>query len=171
MFVMAQIFGIIANILFAISPQQKSKKKVILFQTLSCIFFATQYLLLGAYSGTAENMLSIVINIIFWKYSNAKKKIPFYWLGLYSIANIMAGIFTYTNIFSIFPIIISIACTYGIWQENLKVNRFIILFGSIGWIVYNFMVGAYASSIVNVFSLVSAIIAVWRLDIRKNKDK
>lgn len=169
MFIMAQISGIIANILFAISPQQKSKNKVIFFQMLSSIAFCIQYLLLGAYSGIAALMLSMIITLIFWIYSNQNKKIPFYWLGIYIIANIIAGIFTYTNIVSVFPIIISVLYIYGIWQENLKVNRIIIFFGSIGWIIYNFLVGAYASSIGNVVSLVSAIIAIWRLDIRKNK--
>lgn len=169
MFIIAQIMGIIANILFAISPQQKTKKKVIFFQMLSSIAFSIQYLLLGAYSGIAATLLSMVINLIFWMYSKEDKKIPFYWLGLYIIANIVAGIFTYTDIFSIFPIIISILYIYGIWQENLKVNRIIIFFGSIGWIIYNLMVGAYASSIGNAVSLVSATIAIWRLDIRKNK--
>ena len=169
MFVMAQIMGIIANVLFAISPQQKSKKNVIFFQILSSVAFSIQYLLLRAYSGVAAISLSMIINLIFWKYSKDEKKIPFYWLVLYVIANIVSGFFTYTNIFSIFPIIISISYTYGIWQENLKINRIIIFFGSIGWIIYNFIIGAYASSIGNVISLVSAIIAIWRLDFNKSK--
>lgn len=169
MFITAQIMGIIANILFAISPQQKSKNKVIFFQMLSSIAFSIQYLLLGAYSGIAATILSMVITLIFWMYSKQNKKIPFYWLGLYITANIIAGIFTYTDIFSVFPIIISISYIYGIWQENLRVNRIIIFFGSIGWIIYNFIVGAYASSIGNAVSLFSATIAIWRLDIRKNK--
>lgn len=40
MFIFAQIMGILANISIAISPQQKEKAKVILFQILASIFFA-----------------------------------------------------------------------------------------------------------------------------------
>ena len=167
MFIIAQIAGILANISFAISPQQKNKTKVLLFQTLSSMLFVIQYFCLGAYSGIAASLISMVNNLIFWKYAKEEKKIPFYWLALYIIVSIIAGIFTYTNIFSIFPIIISILFTYGIWQENLRVNRVIVFGGSVGWVIYNLAIGAYASSIGNAISTVSAFIVIWRLDICK----
>ena len=66
---------------------------------------------------------------------------------------------------------IAILLVYGIWQENLRTNRIIILITSAGWIVYNVAIGAYASSIANAIALISAIISVWRLDIKKTKLK
>lgn len=169
MFIIAQIIGVLAIVVFAISPHQKSKVKVLVFEILSSIFFALQYFLLGAYSGTATSMITIINNLIFAKYAKDEKKIPFYWLGIYIIVNILAGIFTYTNIFSFFPVVISILYAYGVWQDNLKVNRFIILFGALAWMIYNLAVSAYSTSIGNLYEIISAAIAIWRLDIYKNK--
>ena len=171
MFIFAQIMGILANISIAISPQQKEKAKVILFQILASIFFAIQYFILEAYSGVAVTVISMINNLIFWNYSRKDKKIPFYWLLINIVINIVAGIFTYTNLLSIIPVVIAILLVYGIWQENLRINRVIILITSAGWIVYNVAISAYASSIANAIALISAIISVWRLDIKKTKLK
>ncbi|MGN1297973.1 MAG: YgjV family protein [Clostridia bacterium] len=71
------------------------------------------------------------------------------------------------NIFSIFPVLLSILYTYGVWQSNLKTYRVISVVGAIAWMIYNSVVGAYASVIGNVFQCITAIIAIIRLDIIK----
>lgn len=169
--IIAQITGILAIIAFAISPQQKTKNKVLIFQLLSNILYALQYLILGAFSAVATSIIGAVNNLVFYGYAKKDKEIPIVLLYIYIIIILIAGILTYDNIFSIFPILLSILYTYGVWQSNLKIYRMIAVVGALAWIIYNWAVGAYANAIGNGFQCVSAIIAVIRLDIIKNHEK
>lgn len=171
MVILAQIFGILAIITFAISPQQKTKHGLLIYQFFSAMFYAIQYFLLGAYSAVATNILGAAKNLVFSKYAKKNKKIPLYFLILYILILIVAGILTYKNIFSIFPIILSILYSYGTWQDNLKVYRIIAVFGGVCWTIYNFTVGAYVGAMGNIFQLISAVVALWRFDISKSKKK
>lgn len=167
--VVAQIVGILAIIVFSLSPQQKTKVRVLIFQLTSSILYALQYLFLGAYSAVATNTIGAAKNWIFYKYANKNKEIPIILLIIYIIIIIIviSGILTYTNIFSIFPIFLSILYAYGTWQSNLKIYRAISVFGALCWIIYNFSVAAYVSAIGNIIQLISAIVAVIRLDLMK----
>lgn len=169
--IIAQIIGISAIITFAISPQQETKKKVLIFQLFSSILYALQYLILGALSAVATSIIGAVNNWVFYMYAKKNKEIPIAILYIYSIIILISGILTFNNIFSVFPIILSILYTYGVWQSNLKIYRIIAIVGALAWIIYNWTVGAYANAIGNGFQCVSAIIAVIRLDIMKNNQK
>lgn len=167
--IIAQIIGVLAILTFAISPHQKTKKRVLVWETISNIFYALQYLFLGAFSAAATNFIGIIKNLIFYQYTNKDKKIPLPLLILYITIIIIAGIFTFNNILSIIPIVLSILVAYGVWQNNLKVYRFIYLISTICWLIYNFIVGAYVGVIGNFIQLFSAIMAIIRIDIKKNK--
>lgn len=167
--IIAQVVGILAIITFALSPHQKKKKKILTVQLISSVLYALQYLLLGAFSAVATNIIGAVKNWVFYLYAKKDKEIPIAILCIYIIILLISGIFTYTNIFSIFPIILSILYAYGVWQSNLKVFRIISVFGAVCWIIYNFAVGAYVSAIGNIVQLISAIIAVVRIDIIKKE--
>lgn len=164
---LAQIMGILAVIALAVSTHQKTKKKVLIFQLFSNISYALQYLILGAFSAVATSAVGTVNNWIFYRYAKKDKEIPVVVLYIYSIIILILGILTYNNIFSIFPVLLSILYTYGVWQSNLKTYRVISVVGAIAWMIYNSVVGAYASVIGNVFQCITAIIAIIRLDIIK----
>lgn len=163
----AQIVGILAIIVFAISPHQKTKKKVLIFQLISNMLYALQYLLLGAFSAVATNIVGGIKNLIFYFYTKAEKEIPNKFLYVYIIIIVIFGIFTFNGIISVIPILVSILYAYAVWQDSLKVYRIITIIGSIAWIIYNFIVGAYVGVAGNVFQLISAIIAFIRIDILK----
>lgn len=169
--ILAQVIGILAIVVFALSPQQKTKKRALIFQLFSSILYALQYLFLGAFSAMATNLIGAIKNYVFYTYTRKDKNIPISILCIYIIIILISGILTFNNILSIFPILLSILYAYGSWHNNLKVYRIIAVVGAICWIIYNFSVGAYVSTIGNIFQLVSAIIAVIRIDIRKNIKK
>lgn len=166
--ILAQIIGSLAIITFAISPQQKTKKKVLIFQLCSSILYALQYLILGAFSAVATNVIGTIKNWIFYRYTKQDKEIPITILYIYVIILLLFGVLTFQNIFSVFPILLSVLYAYGVWQSNLKKYRIISAIGAMLWIIYNFSVGAYVGAIGNVFQLASAVIAVVRLDIRQS---
>ena len=67
------------------------------------------------------------------------------------------GIITYQNIYSIIPIIIGFLYTYGSWQKDLKKTYKIAITSSIGWIIYNIIIGAYIAAICSILELISSI--------------
>lgn len=168
--ILAQIVGIAAILFFALSPQQKTKGKVLIFQSISSILYALQYVLLGAFSAVATNLIGLVKNLVFYHYARDNKDIPVIALGIYGSFIIIFGFLTYTSPISIIPVVLSLVYAYGIWQMNLKIYRGISVVGAIVWIIYNLVVGAYVSAMGNAFQFASAVISVWRLDIRKGED-
>lgn len=166
--IVAQIIGILAILIFALSPQQKTKQNVLIFQLISSILYGLQYFILGAFSAVVINIIGAIKEFWFYLYAKKESKIPLKILLIYIIAVIIAGMFTYTDIFSVFPTILAILMTYATWQKNLKNFRILSIISSTSWIIYNFVVCAYVNAIGNLFQLISAIIAVICLDIIKS---
>lgn len=165
--IIAQVVGILAITFFTLSPQQKSKRKILVFQLISSVLYALQYFILSAFSAGIINIIGAVKEFCFYLYAKKEKDIPVKILLIYIIVVIISGILTYTDIFSVMPILLTILSTYGIWQKNLKKYRILVVVATIFWIIYNLVVGAYVNVIGNLFQLGSAIIAIIRLDIIK----
>lgn len=70
----AQIVGVFGIIVFAITPHQKTKSKILVCQLISSLLYASQYFLLGAFSAVATNMIDALKSIVFSTYE--KKKSP-----------------------------------------------------------------------------------------------
>lgn len=171
--IVAQVIGLFAILSYTISPQQKNKKRVLIFNLISSILYSLQYLLLNAFSAVITNTVGAVKNYIFYLYEKNKKDVPKNLFWIFMLIILALGMFTYNNIYSLIPILTSVLSLYAVWQNNLKVFRVIVIISSISWIIYNLIVGAYIGIIGNIFQLVSAIIAIVRFDIlkgRKNED-
>lgn len=169
--IVAQIIGFFAILSFAISPQQKKKSRVLLFQLIASILYATQYFILGAYTAVATNIADMIKTIVFLNYSKDNKKIPIYYFIIYSIIIIALGIFTINSLISSIPVIAALLFAYATWQSNMKVYRGINTLVIIMYAIYNLYFGAYVSCIGSIIQLVSAVIAIVRLDIiNKNKE-
>ena len=166
-FIIAQIIGILAIVSYAFSLHQKTKSKVIIYRVISNIFYTFEYLFLQAFSGVGTNMVDVIQTFVFYQYAKKDKKIPLIWVVLYITVIIIIGFFTYQNIFSLFPIILCIIGVYGIWQDNLKLNRLLSIFLITMWMIYNFAVSAYINVCGNAFQLILAIIAVFN---KKNQN-
>ena len=160
----AQIIGIFAIIASAISPHFKTKHKVLIFHVISSLLHALEYLLLQGYSAVATNIIDAFWDFVYAKYAKDKKKTPKKYLVIYTIIILITGIFAFTNIISILPIILSIISAYAKWQDNLSLYRIIAVFLTLGWLIYNLCVGAYVGVIGNVFQLSSLVLAIYRLD-------
>ena len=72
--VIGQIFGAVAPLVTFISYQVNSKKKLLLLQTAATVATCLSYLLLGASSGFALNIVCILRNVIFF-FQNSKSKV------------------------------------------------------------------------------------------------
>lgn len=167
--IIAQVIGIMAIVVYSLSPHQRTNAKVLAFRFVAAILYALQYLLLGAYTAVATNIIGGVKEGAFYLYSRKEKKIPFIILFVYSLFLIIFGILTYVNLFSILPVIFSILTAYANWKDDLRKYRILLVLSSLSWLVYNFTVGAYISFTGNIFQLSSTIFAMLRFDFNKKK--
>jgi len=168
---LAQFFGLLALCSIVTAMQIKDKNRSLVAIGLANLFFAINFLLLEAYSGSVVCFLAVIQAIVFYTYNKKGKEIPKYIVALFVIAILIAGVYSYSNIYSIFPLIASMLNIFGMYTKNMKVFRIINLVISMSWIIYDIVSGAYTSLLSHLISLTSVIIAIIRYDIKKaNKE-
>lgn len=132
----SQIVGFCAFVIFVISLQQVSKKKILFLQIFSFGMYALEYLIINAYSGMVIFIINIIRSIIFYKISDNGSNNK--WIfAIFIIISLVCGKIVYKNIFDILLIIASILTVMFTWQSSTKVLRL----GQIGictcWIIYD----------------------------------
>lgn len=166
MFIFAQILGATALFILILSFQKNEKQSLLKYQIGSSIFFAAQYLCLQAYSGCLINIACIIRNILFRKYTG--KRIPIYYLLFIICIMIVLSLFSYVEPISLLPCIACILYSCSLWQDNLKVTRIVEVISCSLYIIYNIKVLAYVGLISTIIELISALIAIYRFDIKKD---
>lgn len=165
--VIAQFFALFGLILNVMSTQQEEKKKILLFNGLSNFASSIQYVLLQAYTGAVSCIVATLRNVVFGKI----KKVPLYVLIIYYIIAIGLNIPAYNGLMSLIPVFNIMIYGYGIWQDNVKVTKLIIIIVSITGIIYD----AYNLAIVNCLSSIlsgtGAIVGYIRYIKQKEEDK
>lgn len=167
--IIAQIIGVIALIITMISVHQTEKRKMLLLQILSNFAYFSQYICLSAWSGAAITSLAILRCVVFYYYDEKHKDKSIAILIAISLIMIICGILTYDGILSVIPVLIGLAYTYSMWQNNMKIFRIVSVIAPLCWIVYNVYVSAFVATIASIFEFTSAFFAVLRFDIDKKQ--
>ncbi len=166
MYILAQIIGVLAVVLFVLSYQFKRRKHIVLANAVSNCLYVLQYILLGALEGAAIDMLSSVSAVA----ANGKDKgfvakhVKTIFITL-NLAILAAGLCLYKNIFSLFPIVGAILQTSAFWVTEERKIRLVSLLGAPFWLIYNLVSMAYGSTIGNALSIISLAVAIYRYDI------
>ena len=160
-YIISQILVVFAMLSLGTTYLCKDKNKIVALGILYSVLYGTQYLLLGAMTGFAMNIISIIRNIWFYINVKNKKKNKLITLIVLIILVIIFGLMSYNNIFSIIPIIAAILYTYSIWQDNVKVYRWLALPIGALWITYNIcsksIFGIIAESVLLVVEIIGII--------------
>lgn len=168
----AQIFALIAFILYTISFQFKKRGNVLKTQIFANIFYTLEYIMLDAYAGVNNSLFGITRSLLFYVFDKKKKKCPPYVAVIFLTLVVIFGFVSYTDVFSILPVIISIIFFVSLYTEDMKLYRKVAVIASILWIVYNIAVSAYVSIFDYTIELISSLVAIYRFDIKKiKKDK
>lgn len=169
--IVIQALGGIALIFWALSIQNKSKKKILRLQNIANAFYGIEYVFLGAYSAVGMSIVSVIRGIIFYSNEKNKKENSKILVIVISIVIIILGILTYNQWYSVIPIIITLIYTISTYQKNTRMIRIGYLIAAIGWIFYNYIVGAYVPMVGNIIEIISASIAIVKFDIKKFEEK
>lgn len=166
MFILAQLLGVIALIILVISFQKDDRKSLLKHQIFSSIFFALQYLCLNAITGFLMSIMTAIRNLIFSKYNN---KVPIIYLTIILISMIVLSIISFDGIISILPTTAVIIYSIAVWYGKLKFIRIIEVISCTLFIIYNIKVLAISGLVSCLIELTSAIVAIYKFDIKKNK--
>ena len=171
--IIAQLIGIIAMAFNIFSYQQKTSRRVILFQLVGGSLFAVNFFMLGATVGGIMNVIAVIRAIV---YANKEKfrATHILWLVFFIGLYIAAYILTFTTfgkaftlwnaILEVLPIIGMTASTIGFRLQNANAIRKSGLICSPSWLIYNIVNLSIGAIICEVLSLVSIVIGIVRLD-------
>ena len=165
--VIIQLIGVIAYAILAFSYFKKKTKEIIYIQIFSTIGFAVHYYLLSGITGTIRNLISLLIQIIIYifekKEGKNKKILIFFTTPLL----ILISLFTYENIYSIFPIIASTVILISFVLSNENTIRISGIISALCWLIYAAIYKSYAGVFFEGISMITTFIAFLK---NNNKD-
>ena len=166
MYIIGQILGIIAIIIGFITFQMKTKRQILFMQTTTAVIFCFHYLLIGALTGVAMNVVATVRNLVYdycAKKGYKTKLIPI------AFVIIQAGmaIFAWEAWYSAFILLGICINTYCMSLSNPQTVRSSIIVSSPLVLVYNAFTVSIGGMIYESVAIVSSAIGLFRN--RKNK--
>lgn len=178
--IIAQSIGIVAMLFNIFSYQQKKASGVIACQLFGGLFFSINYFMLGAYIGAILNVIATVRAILFLKKDRLHTdNIP--WLAIFCALYAGAYVLNFTVfgkepavpnfIIECLPVI-GMVCTHLAFRHSeAKTIRRFGLVSSATWLVYNIIAFAIGAIACEVFSIISILVAMLRLDRTPAKTK
>ncbi len=164
--IFVQSLGIIGIIASVMSFQCEKYKKLIALRTANEFFFALQYMLLGAYTGMAMNIIGCARNLIFAK-TVEKNKSTLLGRIVFSVFFLVFTVLTWAGAKSAIVGVAKVLSTVAYGNKNTSFVRALIFLTSAIWLVYNWLVGSYAGCVCEILTLGSIIIGFLRIDIPK----
>ena len=161
--IVPQIVGILAVATFLFSYQQKNRRAIIILNTVSRVLYIVQYILLGAFSGMALDVVGAVASVI-----AARRDTPFVRKHLRAViisvdaVIVIVGILLYRTPLDLLPLFGVLLHTGAFWLTDERWIRRVSLAGSPFWFGYNFASRAYGSAVGDLLTMVSIVIAMIR---------
>lgn len=166
----AQILGVLAFILSAVSFQAKSFKMINILKIISQILFTVQYFMLGAFTAMFMNMFSFLRGIIYIDLEKKNKSTVLAQI-VFSVIFIVLGIITWDGIICVLAMMGTVIQTIAFGNKNPAKIRLINLPTCFMWMVYNLHYSSLGGLLSDIFSFISIIIGLIRLDIPEYKNK
>lgn len=165
--IIVQCIGYCGVACFITSYLQKKRGNIILFSFIARIFFVTHYILLGGFSGAAQNAVGGIASAV----SGKRDKKPFdskLTPVLIVLLTVAVGILTYDKekgIVCLLPVLAMVLQNIALWLRKGTLIRVFTLSGIPLWFVYNFISGSIPAMMSDTLSAISLVIAILRYDI------
>ena len=177
--IIAQGFGILGMICNILVFQQKTHKRVLIWQFFAASVFAANYFMLGAVVGGMLNLVGALRSVIFF-FKEKTKANSIFWLVFficafavsYPLSFLCFGTEQTTRnfIIEILPVLAMIIATISLRLGSAKAVRFLGLSSSPMWLTYNLFTGSFGAVASEILNLISIVVGIIRLDIKKSKE-
>ena len=179
-FIMAQILGIMGMTMNCVSYQAKKQRNIIMFQFFGSLFFMVNMFMLGKVMGGLLNIVGIFRALVYM--NKDKLKHIYLWTGVFFALYISSYIATFTVLgiepttrnllVEVLPVIGMVSTNIGFVMKDAKSVRYSAFVNSPSWLLYNCMGEPAIGGILGeCFNLISAVTAILRHDLKKEKVK
>jgi len=153
------------GLVFAIISFQNNKRNLILFFLgLAQMFFIVHFALLGVWTASAMNIVGAARTFFFMLRGRKKWMDSDVVMYVFICLFFIAGILSWQNWLSLLPIMAMAIETFGLWQEDPRKIRSIVIIPRPLWLTYNVIHGSYAGVLTELFVVVSLITGIIRFD-------
>ena len=159
--IIGQIVSIIAVALFAVSYQVKQQKHIIIIQTFGTICWCISYYFIGAMSGFAVNIISIIRNISML-FIKPRTRLSYISTAILVVAMGVAATLSWEGPRTIIIAVSLMANTIFFSFGDPQLLRKSVIFTSSGFLAYNIISMLSGGIISESMSIISSIIGVIR---------
>lgn len=163
-----QILGIVATLIITSAYQANTKKGLLMIQTPGIAVLCVSYLLLGASSGFALNVVCVLRNLGCF-FVKEKTKLYYAMTGVLMVAMGVMGFLSWESYISLILIVALVANTFFIALGKPQILRYSIVITSTMCLIYNVVVFSVGGILLEAISVVSAIVGSVRYLIANRK--
>ena len=162
-------FGVLGILTTIMIYQQKDNRRMLYWKLATDTTWIVHYLLLGANSVAVVTMVAILRSVILlcqnhkWARSKA-------WLWVFLGSSLLLSILAWKDWTSLLTTVGSLACIIAYWIGKPKLTRIISLPAGLLFLVNVALNGSVWGTLCESFILVSAVVGLIRLDIRKQPE-
>ena len=153
--------GFVSVGLFFYSYQRTQKRKIMIIQTVATALSCIQYLLIGAFSGFALNVVCIIRNFTFY-YRDKNQRTDLASPVLFGLCMAVVSVFSWEGIHSLLITLGLVVNTICMGIFDAKNFRKTILISSSLILIYNIFASSYSGILSESISLVSVVIGIIR---------
>ena len=161
LYMIGQAFGVIAVILGFVTYQVRTQKSLLLVQTFTTLVFVIHYLLIGAMSGMALNMVAMIRNIIYSRRDRgifSGKAWPFIFAAIMGVMGALSWQ-GWHSIFVVLGLVINSVCMSFKDPQNIRKS---ILVTSPMVLVYDAVSLSLGGIVYESVAIVSAVVGMIR---------
>ena len=167
LYIIGQIFGMIAILLGFISYQMRTQRQILLLQSATAVVFCIHYGLIGAFSGMAMNGVNIVRNF-FYDRRNRKAKKDWITPTVFALIQTIACLLTWEAWYSVFILVGVVTNTVCMSFSDPQAVRKSILVTSPLILTYDILARSIGGSIYESVAGISAFVGILRHQKQKN---
>ena len=157
--IIGQALGIIAVILGFVSYQMKTPRGILIFQLATASIFAVHYLLIGAYTAMALNLLC-AISCLFYYFRDKRGGKSLAEPIIFTVLIVIVSILTWDGWYSVFIMAGLVVNSISLTLADAQKTRYCMFLKTPLCIIYNVIVLSFGGVIYECTVLVSSIIAV-----------
>lgn len=160
-YIIGQVLGVVAIALGFLSYQMKHQRQILLLQLITTVVFLVHYLLIGATSGMAMNVVNFFKTLTYYyrsKHGKTGWAVPI----LFGVAMAAIGILTWEAWYSIFVVLGLLVHAIGMAFTNPQNVRRSILVSSPLVLIYDIFVRSYGGIVYESVAVISSAIGLYR---------
>ena len=162
---LGNIIALIASFIMVYSGLLKTKKRVLYAQTIQIGLFVISNIILGGMVGVIVNIINVIRNILCYKDKlNLLSRII-----LTILVTVLSIVFNNMGIIGYLPLISTVLYLWFMNTKNIVYFKLLIIFTTILWLIYDFTIKSYTSSIFDMMTVITNTYSVFKLESTKIK--